>query len=116
MRIGSESAGELVGQAASAVPPRIVRAAQEFEAQMMKELLKPMTGEGTLAATADGTGSTGALGEFASEALGQAISRNGGFGIARCIVQELSRSEHLSANGKGAENSQGKSLHERLRD
>jgi Rod binding domain-containing protein len=34
--------------------------------------------------------------------LGQAISRNGGFGIANRILQELSRSAHSSANGKAA--------------
>ena len=32
--------------------PRLVRAAHEFEAQMMKELLKPMTASGSL--TGDG--------------------------------------------------------------
>ena len=84
--------------------PRLVRAAQEFEAQMMKELLKPMTGQDALtgeeSVTGGDAGAGGALGEFASEALGQAISRHGGFGIADRIVHDLSRPGHASANGK----------------
>jgi Rod binding domain-containing protein len=77
---------------AAAPPPRLVHAAHEFEAQMMKELLRPMTGANGL----DGeegdsaSGSNGALGEFASEALGRALSEQGGFGIATSIVRELS--------------------------
>lgn len=62
---------------AAAPNPRLVRAAHEFEAQMMKELLEPMRGEDALTADDEdaglgqGSGSGGALGEFASEALGR---------------------------------------------
>ena len=68
----------------TAPQPRLVRAAHEFEAQMMKELLKPMTDADGLDGRGRrlGFGSGGALGEFASEALGQALSEQGGFGIA----------------------------------
>jgi flagellar protein FlgJ len=106
LRIGLGSQNGVEGQSKNAVSPRLVRAAQEFEAQMMKELLKPMTGQDALTGeTADeggDSGATGALGEFASDALGQALSRNGGFGIAERIVHELSRSGHASASGKVA--------------
>jgi len=75
-----------------AVSPKLVRAAHEFEGQMMKELLKPMTvGDSVSGEEGDSeSGSGGALGEFASEALGQALSARGGFGIANQIVKELS--------------------------
>ena len=70
--------------------PRLVRAAHEFEAQMMKELLKPMTGRRRAyrrgRTIGRSWGSNGALGEFASEALGQALSQHGGFGMADRIV------------------------------
>jgi Rod binding domain-containing protein len=82
--------------------PRLVRAAHEFEAQMMKELLKPMTASDSLTG-GDGdsdAGSGGALGEFASEALAQALSEKGGFGIADKIVQELSASGHQRASAQ----------------
>jgi Rod binding domain-containing protein len=84
--------------------PRLVRAAHEFEGQMMKELLKPLTGGGSLTGAAEDededAGSCGALGEFASEALGQALSARGGFGIADRIVRDLSHSEGGRARAK----------------
>jgi len=92
------TASAAASQTANVPQPRLVRAAHEFEAQMMKELLKPMTASDGL--TGDegdsGSGSSSALGEFASEALGRALSEQGGFGIARSIVQQLSRSGNPS--------------------
>lgn len=87
---------------AQALQPRLVRAAHEFEAQMMKELLKPMTGSDSLTgedseSSSDSSGSAGALGEFAAEALGQALSESGGFGIANRIVADLSHAGHKVA-------------------
>jgi Rod binding domain-containing protein len=75
------------------VQPRLARAAEQFEAQMMKELLKPMANGSSLTSEQnDDADSGGALGEFACEALGQALSAQGGLGIAHRIEQELSRS------------------------
>ena len=88
-------------------PPRLVSAAHEFEAQMMKELLKPMTGKDALTGEDEvgggDAGSNGALGEFASEALGQALSQRGGFGIANSIVRDLSHSGNKRETGKVTE-------------
>jgi Rod binding domain-containing protein len=85
----------------SAPQTRLVRAAHEFEAQIMKELMKPLNHRSSLTGTdADGdedSGSGGALGEFASEALGRALSERGGFGIAAAIVKQLS--QHGNQNG-----------------
>jgi Rod binding domain-containing protein len=90
-----------VGQGAIAIhaipPPRLVRAAHEFEAQLMKELLRPMTESGSLTGDGDGdSGGTGTLGEFASESLAGALSASGGFGIANRILGEVSRSGNSS--------------------
>ncbi len=63
---------------------------------MMKELLKQLSADSTLTGEDGGDGSNGALGEFASEALGRALSAGGGFGIARRIVHDLSRSGNSS--------------------
>jgi Rod binding domain-containing protein len=83
--------------------PRLVKAAHEFEAQMMKELLEPLHRSSSLLGSDEDddsgdssggiSGSSGALGEFASEALGKALSEGGGFGIATGIVKQLSRTE-----------------------
>ncbi len=80
--------------------PRLTRAAHEFEAQMMKELLKPMSGEASLTGDDAEAASGGALGEFASEALGKALSEQGGFGIANRIVHDLSPSGNRNVTGK----------------
>lgn len=79
---------------------RLVRAAYEFEGQLMKELLKPLNQSDGLGGD-DDTGSAGALGDFASEALGQALSRQGGFGIADRIVGRLSHSGAVPGTTKG---------------
>ena len=69
--------------------PRMVRAAHEFEAQMMKELLTPMTRTDALFREGDEEDS-GILGEFATESLAGALSAGGGMGIADRIIQSLS--------------------------
>ncbi|HTW78492.1 MAG TPA: hypothetical protein VME23_02995 [Terracidiphilus sp.] len=87
--------------------PKLVHAAHEFEAQMMNELLKPMTDsdpltdddEGSEGVLDSGAGSGGTLGEFASESLGKALSERGGFGIADQIVSQLSHSGNHGKTG-----------------
>ena len=66
---------------------KLTDAAHEFEAQMMKELLKPMTRFGEN--EEEGSGNT--LAELSGEALGRSLSRAGEFGIADRIVASLSR-------------------------
>lgn len=89
-----QSVSAIASGNAATPSPRLVSAAHEFEAQMMKEMLKPMTRSSALTGEEDDpdSGSNGALGEFASEALGRALSEQGGFGIARSIVKDLSHS------------------------
>jgi len=90
--IGSSSSQ--LGHGLSQPPPRLVSAAHEFEAQMMKELMKPMMASDPLTGEDDSSssGSGGALGDFACQSLGRALSDHGGFGIADRIVREISRS------------------------
>ena len=81
-------------------PPRLVRAAHEFEAQLMKELLRPLTESGSLTGDGDGSGGAGTLGEFASESLAGALSASGGFGIANRILGEVSHSGNSSKDSQ----------------
>jgi Rod binding domain-containing protein len=105
-------AGLANGHAATA-QPRLVKAAHEFEAQLMKELMKPLTSGATPGDADDededggtglgaGLGSAGALGEYASESLAQALSLQGGFGIADKIIKQLSH-RNLSHEGNETE-------------
>jgi len=119
MQVGS-IAGNAAASGAQATPsPRLVRAAHEFEGQMMKELFEPLIAGDSLTGAEDGdsalggssgSGSTGALGEFASEALGKALSDRGGFGIADRIVKELSHSSNQHENGKVIRNLHGNTV------
>jgi Rod binding domain-containing protein len=94
--VGGGHAG--AGPRSGAAQPKLVNAAHEFEAQMMKELMKPLT-KGAAPGDADeedddsgdSLGSAGALGEFASEAMARALSEQGGFGIADRIIAQLSK-------------------------
>jgi Rod binding domain-containing protein len=75
-------------------PPRLVKAAHEFEAQLMKELMAPLTRGSSVPGSSgneddEDSGSSGALGEYAAEALGQALSTAGGFGIANRILGDI---------------------------
>jgi Rod binding domain-containing protein len=94
--------GATIGPGETTPSPRLAKAAHEFEGQMMKELLKPMTRDDAPANADDDTdsGSGGALGDFASEALAQALSERGGLGIADRILKELSHSGNRHEIGK----------------
>jgi Rod binding domain-containing protein len=95
--VGMTTTGSTQIASHRAPEPRLVRAAREFEAQLMKELLRPMTRSSALTGDQDSEGGgTGALGEFASESLAEALSMQGGFGIANRIVEDVSRSGNCS--------------------
>ncbi|HEV2215254.1 MAG TPA: hypothetical protein VGR64_08200 [Terracidiphilus sp.] len=89
-----------IAEPAAMPSPRLVKAAHEFEGQLMEQLLKPMTDSDGL--TGDSvSGSAGALGSFAAAALGRALSAEGGLGLANQIIRELSprAGEKVSASG-----------------
>ena len=77
--------------------PRLVRAAHQFEALMMKELLAPVS----RTSLDDSEGEdTGVLGEFASESLAGGLSDRGGMGIADRILHDFSHPGEASARGR----------------
>lgn len=100
--IATLTAAAAAGGKTSAPSPRLVRAAHEFEAMMMEELMKPMTHDDMASGMNGGSdfGAAGALGDFASEAFAQALSAGGGFGIAREIIHSLSSSGTHHQTGK----------------
>jgi Rod binding domain-containing protein len=79
--------------------PKLVSAAHEFEASMMKELMAPLqSGHDLLGDGGDDEGSSSALTSFAGEALGKAISEHGGLGIATSILHQLTARGNHSGN------------------
>lgn len=99
--IGTTNSSDGAGGAATP-QPRLVRAAHEFEAQLMEELLKPMSEGGSILGDDDDSSSSagGVLGQFASESLGKALSEHGGLGIANRIIAQLSPFGNESQVGK----------------
>jgi Rod binding domain-containing protein len=105
---GIQGAGAGAGSAAQGAPqPRLVRAAPEFEAQMMKELMKPLAGGEADEDGDEASGATGALGQFAAESLGKALSEHGGLGIANSIVGSFSHRGTGSGSVKVTEKGHG---------
>jgi Rod binding domain-containing protein len=96
VQLNSVAAATAPGADGAAPPqPRLVRAAHEFEAQMMKELLKPMTNSSLTGEDEDSGADSGSGG-----ALGRALSEQGGFGIANSIVRDLSHSGNKTITGQ----------------
>ncbi len=75
--------------------PRLVKAAHQFEAMRMKELLAPLAQSGDVLSDPD-EDQKGILCEFASESLAGALSAVGGLGIVNRIVHAVSRSGNSS--------------------
>jgi len=90
--------------------PRLVKAAHEFEAQLMSELLKPLTAQGGLTEGDGDSASGGAMGEFASEALGRALSERGGLGIATSILSDLSHKGHKPISAQVTDKARGDTI------
>ena len=70
---------------------KLADAAQQFEAMMLQELLKPMrSGEDDLSGEKKEDSSFDTMASFGTESVAKAISKSGGLGIARQIIQQLS--------------------------
>ncbi len=70
--------------------PKLENAAHQFEATLMQELFAPLQKDSMSSPDGDSnTGSGDALSTFASEAMAKAISVQGGFGIAKQIIEHF---------------------------
>ena len=97
----------------AAASPQLVKAANAFEANFLGELLKPMRedplfgngsglGGDSLGANGPSSGSMGTIGSLASDALAQAIARQGGLGIAKMVLAQLSPVEQAESQAAKA--------------
>jgi flagellar protein FlgJ len=72
---------------------KLVDAAQQFEATMLQELLKPMqhgqSSWGDDEKSEDSASDT--MSSYGTEAIAKAISKGGGFGIARQVVDQVTK-------------------------
>lgn len=93
MRIDTTTAGN-APSVKRTVNPKLVNAAQQFESMMLQEMLKPMRSSEDSWGGDDGKSSDSSMdtiSSFGTEAVATAISKAGGLGIARQVIQQVSR-------------------------
>jgi len=102
MKISSEVSSQPATAAEGQKQAKLVDAAQQFEATMLQELLKPMQhgqdswgGEEKCDDSASDT-----ISSFGTEAMAKAISVGGGFGIARQIVSKVTLEHQRNSEKK----------------
>jgi Rod binding domain-containing protein len=91
MKISSDLFGQSTVAMEQQKQAKLVDAAQQFEATMLQELLKPMQhGQSSWGAdeTSDDTASD-TIGNFGTESIAKAISKGGGFGIAKQVISQI---------------------------
>lgn len=77
----------------SAKQAKLADAAQQFEAMMMQELLKPFSNsqDGLGIDVQDSDAGADTMSGFGTEALAKAIVQNGGLGIAKQVIRQVTR-------------------------
>ena len=77
--------------------------AQQFEAMMLGEMLKPLHFGGAADAAGEGDDDRagGTIESFGTEALTKAIAAGGGFGIARQILRQVTAERDARQGGEG---------------
>lgn len=93
MRVSSDISNPADPGIGSQKTAKLVDAAQQFEAMMLQELLKPIqgaAGEWGGDQESDGDSGSDTMTSFGTEAFARAIAKGGGFGIARAVVSEVS--------------------------
>jgi peptidoglycan hydrolase FlgJ len=79
---------------------KLVDAAQQFEAMMLQEMLKPMRGgEDSWSGDESTDSASDTIRSFGTEAFAKAISKGGGFGIAKQVISQV-KMEHQSKSEK----------------
>src|ERR1700709_670786 len=91
MKIGADIANQPATTAEVQKQAKLVDAAQQFEATMLQELLKPMQhGQSSWGSEEKGDDTASdTMSSFGTEAIAKAISKGGGFGIAKQIVSKV---------------------------
>src|SRR5215470_5390906 len=94
MNITSGSIAQSLTASIDQTHSKLADAAQQFEAMLLQELLKPMrTEDGGWGDEEKSDSASDTITSFGTEAVAKAISQNGGLGIARQVVRQVSE-EH----------------------
>ena len=102
MKISSDISNQQAAPIEVQKQAKLVDAAQQFEATMLQELLKPMQhGQDSWGGEekSDDSGSD-TMSSLGTEAIAKAISKGGGFGIARQIVSKVNLEHQQNSEKK----------------
>ena len=97
----------IASSTAAATPqanPKLVNAAHQFESMMLQQMLKPMMSHEDSWGGDDGESrdsSMDTISSFGTEAVATAISKDGGLGIARQVIQQVTK-EHQRETQKAS--------------
>jgi Rod binding domain-containing protein len=79
------------GTAPAAPDPKMMRAAREFEAIFLRNLLKPLESAGAMGKQAGVSSGSGVYGSMMVGALADSASSGGGIGLAHLVLEALTR-------------------------
>lgn len=85
---------------------KLTDAAQQFEGMLLQEMLKPLRSgneDGGMSGEEDSDSGTDTINSFGIEAVAKAISRSGGLGIARQILQQVTGEQERLQSHKNRE-------------
>src|ERR1700738_2943797 len=104
MRIAAEISSQAATGADAQKQAKLVDAAQQFEAMLMQEMLKPMQagqdGWGGEQQNDDAAADT--VRGFGTEAVAKAIAKGGGLGIARQVIGQVTLEHQRDSDRKMA--------------
>ena len=81
---------------------KLTDGAHQFEAMMLQQMLKPLKfGDAPGDGEDEEGGASGTLQSYGTEALAKAIASQGGFGIARKIIQQVTAEDAAKRSSRG---------------
>jgi peptidoglycan hydrolase FlgJ len=104
MKIDADVSIQPVSDASRQKQAKLVDAAQQFEATVLQELLKPMQhGQSTWGDEGKNDDSASdTMSSLGTESIAKAISKGGGFGIARSVVKQVTQEHQRHAEKKAS--------------
>jgi flagellar protein FlgJ len=99
MRIAAQPTNQIATTSETQKLAKLTDAAQQFEAMLMQELLKPMqAGQDSWGGQEKNDDpSADTISSFGTEAVAKAIAKGGGLGIARQVIQQVTLEHQRTA-------------------
>ena len=91
MKITFDSSSPCFNDKEAQTRSKLTDAAQQFEAMLLQEMLKPLRLQaGSWSDGEETEGASDTISSFGTEAVAKAVSREGGLGVARQVIRQVS--------------------------